>query len=138
MTQKFKVLVTRKWPKKVEESLVATFDTKLNVEDKPLSESELIEAMKSYDALLPTVTDPITDKIISTLDRRVKIIGNFGVGFNNIDICLRRIFLYITQEHAFLHRSICYNICIFINLYFFKKRYDCSTCYSFYCWIFIT
>ena len=42
--------------------------------------------MKSYDALLPTVTDPITDKIISTPDRQVKIIGNFGVGFNNIDI----------------------------------------------------
>ena len=86
MMQKFKILVTRKWPKKVEESLVATFDTTLNVEDKPLSESELIEAMKSYDALLPTVTDPITDKIISTPDRKVKIIGNFGVGFNNIDI----------------------------------------------------
>ena len=86
MTQKFKILVTRKWPKKVEKSLTATFDTTLNVEDKPLSESELIEAMKSYDALLPTVTDPITDKIISTPDRKVKIIGNFGVGFNNIDI----------------------------------------------------
>ena len=42
--------------------------------------------MRSYDALLPTVTDPITDKIISTQDRKVKIIGNFGVGFNNIDI----------------------------------------------------
>jgi len=74
MTQKFKVLVTRKWPKKVEESLVATFDTKLNVEDKPLSESELIEAMKSYDALLPTVTDPITDKIISTLEEELKLL----------------------------------------------------------------
>ena len=86
MMQKFKILVTRKWPKKVEENLLTTFDTTLNVEDKPLSESELIEAMRSYDALLPTVTDPITDKIISTPDRRVKIIGNFGVGFNNIDI----------------------------------------------------
>ena len=86
MTQKFKILVTRKWPKKVEEKLLATFDTTLNVEDKPLSESELIEAMKSYDALLPTVTDPITDKIISTPDKKVQIIGNFGVGFNNIDI----------------------------------------------------
>ena len=42
--------------------------------------------MKSYDALLPTVTDPITNKIISTPDKKVKIIGNFGVGFNNIDI----------------------------------------------------
>ena len=86
MMQKFKILVTRKWPKKVEESLVSAFDTTLNVDDKPLSESELIEAMRSYDALLPTVTDPITDKIISTSNKKVKIIGNFGVGFNNIDI----------------------------------------------------
>ena len=86
MTEKFKILVTRKWPKKVEEKLLSTFDTTLNVEDKPLSESELIEGMKSYDALLPTVTDPVTDKIISTPDKKVKIIGNFGVGFNNIDI----------------------------------------------------
>ena len=86
MTEKFKILVTRKWPKKVEEKLLSTFDTTLKVEDKPLSEAELIEGMRSYDALLPTVTDPITDKIISTQDRKVKIIGNFGVGFNNIDI----------------------------------------------------
>ncbi len=86
MTEKFKVLVTRKWPKKVEEKLLSTFDATLNVEDQPLSEHELIEGMKTYDALLPTVTDPITDKIISTPDKKVKIIGNFGVGFNNIDI----------------------------------------------------
>ena len=86
MTQKFKILVTRKWPRKVEEKLLESFDTTLNSQDRPLSESELIEAMKSYDALLPTVTDPITDRIISTPDKKVKIIGNFGVGFNNIDI----------------------------------------------------
>ena len=86
MTEKFKVLVTRKWPKKVEEKLLSTFDATLNVEDQPLSEQELIEGMKTYDALLPTVTDPITSKIISTPDKKVKIIGNFGVGFNNIDI----------------------------------------------------
>ena len=86
MTEKFKILVTRKWPKKVEEKLLTTFDTTLNVEDRPLSEAELVEGMKSYDALLPTVTDPITDKIISTSNKKVKIIGNFGVGFNNIDI----------------------------------------------------
>ena len=86
MTEKFKVLVTRKWPKRVEEKLLSTFDATLNVADQPLSEQELIEGMKTYDALLPTVTDPITSKIISTPDKKVKIIGNFGVGFNNIDI----------------------------------------------------
>ena len=84
MTEKFKILVTRKWPKKVEDKLLTTFDATLNVEDRPLSEAELVEGMRSYDALLPTVTDPITDKIISTSNKKVKIIGNFGVGFNNI------------------------------------------------------
>ena len=86
MTQKFKVLVTRKWPKKVEEELQLNFEATLNESDKPLSENELIEAMQNYDALLPTVTDKISDTILSVANKKVKIVGNFGVGFNNIDI----------------------------------------------------
>lgn len=84
--QNYKVLVTRKWPDSVEKKLRETFDVTLNEQDKPLTESELIEAIQSYDAVLPTVTDAITDKIISSEKRNAKIIGNFGVGFNNIDI----------------------------------------------------
>ena len=53
--------------------------------------------MKSYDALLPTVADPITDKIISTSDKKIKIIGNFGVGFNNIDIDSKRNSIVVTN-----------------------------------------
>ncbi len=86
MTQKFKVLVTRKWPKKVEEELKLNFETTLNESDTPLSENELIEAMQNYDALLPTVTDKISETILSVANKKVKIVGNFGVGFNNIDI----------------------------------------------------
>ena len=86
MTQKFKVLVTRKWPKKVEEELQLNFEATLNESDTPLSEKELIEAMQNYDALLPTVTDKISDTILSAANKKVKIVGNFGVGFNNIDI----------------------------------------------------
>ena len=81
-----KVLVTRKWPKSVEEKLLDTFETTLNISDKPLSEEELISAMQNYDALLPTVTDKISSRVIECQSRRAKIIGNFGVGFNNIDI----------------------------------------------------
>ena len=83
--QNFKVLVTRKWPSTVEKKLLENFDATLSIDDVPLSEHELIEAMKNFDALLPTVTDSITDKVISTTGRKVKMIGNFGVGFNNID-----------------------------------------------------
>jgi lactate dehydrogenase-like 2-hydroxyacid dehydrogenase len=86
MTQKYKVLVTRKWPKKVEEELQLNYEATLNESDTPLSEKELIEAMKNHDALLPTVTDKISDTILSTENKKVKIVGNFGVGFNNIDI----------------------------------------------------
>ena len=42
--------------------------------------------MLNYDALLPTVTDKISNNILAVENRRVKIVGNFGVGFNNIDI----------------------------------------------------
>ena len=84
--QNFKVLVTRKWPSSVEEKLSENFEVTLNSKDVALSEDQLVEAMKNFDALLPTVTDAITDRIISVPERKVKIIGNFGVGFNNIDI----------------------------------------------------
>ncbi len=86
MTQKFKVLVTRKWPSTVEKKLDESFDVTLNESDIPMTEEQLLEAMNSYDAVLPTVTDSISSKIISSDKRKAKIIGNFGVGFNNIDI----------------------------------------------------
>tara|TARA_B100000963_G_C22613801_1_gene666254 strand:+ start:522 stop:1496 length:975 start_codon:yes stop_codon:yes gene_type:complete len=86
MTQKFKVLVTRKWPNSVEEKLKENFDVTLNKNDIPLTEKELSNAIENFDAVLSTVTDAVTDDVISTKNRKAKIIGNFGVGFNNIDI----------------------------------------------------
>ena len=59
MTQKFKVLVTRKWPKKVEEKLKENFDVTLNENDIPLSEKELLRCYGNFDAVLPTVTDSV-------------------------------------------------------------------------------
>lgn len=81
-----KILVTRKWPQTVENKLQSIFDVSLNSDDKPLSENELVNAMQNFDAVLPTVTDKINDSVLSCDNRKTKIIGNFGVGFNNIDI----------------------------------------------------
>lgn len=81
-----KIIVTRKWPKVVEQKLQETFDTTLNENDIPLTEDQLFEAMQNYDALLPTVTDNINDRILSCSNRKVNFIGNFGVGYNNIDV----------------------------------------------------
>ncbi|MDD2724350.1 MAG: D-glycerate dehydrogenase [Methylovulum sp.] len=81
-----KVIVTRRWPAEVESQLKALYDVQLNESDTPMNADELKLAMQTADALLPTVTDPITADIIGAENRRVKIIGNFGVGYNNIDI----------------------------------------------------
>ena len=80
-----KIIVTRKWPKVVEQKLQEIFDTTLNEDDIPLTEDQLFEAMQNYDAMLPTVTDSINDRILSCSSRKVNFIGNFGVGYNNIE-----------------------------------------------------
>ncbi|MEQ1559014.1 MAG: D-glycerate dehydrogenase [Methyloglobulus sp.] len=81
-----KVIVTRKWPSEVEARLKALYDVQLNETDVPMTADELKAALQTADALLPTVTDPITADILSIPNKRAKIIGNFGVGYNNIDI----------------------------------------------------
>ena len=81
-----KVLVTRKWPKEVEETLKSLYDVTLNENDVALSAAALKAGLQNYDAVLPTVTDQVTADMLRVENRRTKIIGNFGVGFNNIDI----------------------------------------------------
>lgn len=81
-----KVIVTRKWPAEVEAELKALYDVLLNESDIPLTAEELKLALQTADAVLPTVTDALTSDVLNVENKRAKIIGNFGVGYNNIDI----------------------------------------------------
>ncbi|MCF6112129.1 2-hydroxyacid dehydrogenase [Mesorhizobium muleiense] len=85
-----RVLVTRRWPAKVERVLAARFDTTLNETDRPLTEREFAAAMKDFDAVLPTVSDRLPASIFEEPPLRTKILGNFGVGFNHIDIAVAK------------------------------------------------
>src|SRR5829696_4036653 len=85
-----RVVVTRRLPDAVERHLVEHFDARLNIADTPLTPRQLGEAMRSADALLPTVTDKITADVLGVEGRRVRIVSNFGVGFNNIDVAAAR------------------------------------------------
>jgi lactate dehydrogenase-like 2-hydroxyacid dehydrogenase len=84
------VVVTRQLPEAVERHASELFDARLNPTDTPLTAGQLAEAMRSADALLPTVTDAITSAVLGVSPRRVKIIANFGVGYNNIDVATAR------------------------------------------------
>lgn len=53
------VVVTRKLPDPIETRMMELFDVRLNVDDRPLSQADLVEAVKTADVLVPTVTDRI-------------------------------------------------------------------------------
>ncbi|MGY5800981.1 2-hydroxyacid dehydrogenase [Rhizobium sp. LEGMi12c] len=81
-----RILVTRRWPSVVEAVLSQRFDTTLNKDDVALDAAQLREALLTYDAVLPTVSDKLPAPLFEGEAIRTKILGNFGVGFNHIDI----------------------------------------------------
>jgi lactate dehydrogenase-like 2-hydroxyacid dehydrogenase len=80
-----RVLVTRRWPEEVERALRERFEVALNAPDRPLSGSELAQAMSEFDVLCPTVSDKIDAAVIGS-GKRVRLISNYGVGFDHIDL----------------------------------------------------
>jgi len=80
------VIVTRKLPDSVETRMRELFDTTLNIEDKPMSQAALVEAVKTADVLVPTVTDNIDAALINQAGEKLKLIANFGNGVDNIDV----------------------------------------------------
>ncbi|NEJ73565.1 D-glycerate dehydrogenase [Rhizobium phaseoli] len=81
-----RILVTRRWPAAVEAILADRFDVTLNGNDSPLGENELRLALSTYDAVLPTVSDRLPAAVFEGAPVVTKILGNFGVGYNHIDI----------------------------------------------------
>jgi lactate dehydrogenase-like 2-hydroxyacid dehydrogenase len=79
------VVVTRRLPDAVERELTRDFDARLNQEDRPLGPEGLMEALRSADAVLCTVTDKLTAEVLAAEPRRAGLLANFGVGFNHID-----------------------------------------------------
>jgi lactate dehydrogenase-like 2-hydroxyacid dehydrogenase len=86
MSARPKVIITRKIPAACEREAEQRFDAVINRDDVPLTTEQLKDALKNADGLLPTVTDKVTKEVLTAAPRRAKIIANFGVGFNNIDI----------------------------------------------------
>jgi len=86
MSSKAKMIVTRRMPDAVEAQMRDLFDTTLNSEDTPLTKDQLIQAVHEADILAPTVTDQLTDEVINEAGPQLKLIANFGVGVNHIDL----------------------------------------------------
>jgi glyoxylate reductase len=80
------VVVTRRLPDIVETRMRELFDARLNVEDRAMSQTELAEAAKMADVLVPTITDKIDSGVLAQAGPNLKLIANFGNGVDHIDV----------------------------------------------------
>ena len=90
VAEKPRVHVTRRLLPSVETRMEELFDVTLNAEDRPLSRGELIEAMRTSDVLVPTVTDRIDADMLEAAGDRLGLIANFGAGIEHIDLAAAR------------------------------------------------
>lgn len=86
MSSKPRILVTRRWPQAVERVLAERFDVVLNHDDVPMSGDQLTQALRDFDAVLPTVSDRLPAGLFAGSGLRARILGNYGVGYNHIDV----------------------------------------------------
>ena len=81
-----KILLTRKWPDEVEQHIRSRHDVTFNVEDKPMAIEALREAARTFDVICPTVTDRLPPELFQQASCRVRMICNYGAGFEHIDL----------------------------------------------------
>ena len=85
-SDQIRVAVTRRLPEVVEDRLKELFDVELRQDDAPMNRGELVEAVKSVDVLVPTVTDRIDAALLAQAGPQLKLLANFGAGIDHIDI----------------------------------------------------
>jgi len=80
------VIITRKLPDPIETRMCELFETQLNLNDEEMSQEQLVEAVRTAEILVPTVTDRISSRILSQAGPNLRLIANFGTGVDNIDV----------------------------------------------------
>lgn len=78
-------IVTRKLPAEIEARMAELFDARLNAADVPMGAAAMKAAVAVAEVLVPTVTDKVGADIIAGAGPQLKLIANFGVGYNHID-----------------------------------------------------
>src|SRR3569623_1458712 len=62
------------------------FDTRLYIDDVPMTMAQLIDAVQTADVLVPTVSDQIDAEILSHANGKLRLIAHFGNGVDNLDV----------------------------------------------------
>lgn len=86
-----KLLVTRPMTQAAEAAISARFDTRFRDSNAPMTLDETAAALADYDLIMPTLGDALQAAAFRAATPRAKLLANFGVGFNHIDIDAARV-----------------------------------------------
>ena len=82
-----KVFIARQIPQEGPQLLrEAGYEVVIASQDAAISREALFEGVKGIDALLSLLTDKVDVEIMDAAGSQLKIIANYAVGFDNIDI----------------------------------------------------
>ena len=84
--KKPKVIVTRKLQDQVEKRMMELFNVDLSNAEYPVSRKELLSAVKEAHVLVPTIGDKIDAGLLSAASSNLKLIANYGAGYDHIDV----------------------------------------------------
>jgi lactate dehydrogenase-like 2-hydroxyacid dehydrogenase len=73
-------------PETVEKRLSELFDVSLREDDTPMSRADLVEAVRTADVIVPTLTDRIDAALIAQAGDQLRLIANYGAGVDHIDV----------------------------------------------------
>ena len=84
--QRPRILVTRRLPQAVEHRMATLFEARFNEADLPLPAEAMLAGLEGREVLVSSITDRIDSGLIARLPPSVKLIAQFGNGFDNIDV----------------------------------------------------
>jgi lactate dehydrogenase-like 2-hydroxyacid dehydrogenase len=86
-----RLLLTRRLPERVVQAAAARFDVTMRDRVEPLSADELRASLRDFDLILPTLGDRYQADVFADVPApRARMLANFGVGYNHIDVAAAR------------------------------------------------
>jgi glyoxylate reductase len=87
-----RVFASRRFPARVREELESSFDLAVHDSEWPPSRDELLARAAGQDGLMTMLTDRIDGELLDAAGPQLRVVANFAVGFDNVDVpaCTRR------------------------------------------------
>ncbi|HEV7810248.1 MAG TPA: D-glycerate dehydrogenase, partial [Candidatus Limnocylindrales bacterium] len=81
-----RVFVARRIPEDGLEPIRAACDAAIWEDDLPPARDTLLEAIRGCDGVLTLLTDRVDDEFLDAAGSQLKVVSNYAVGFDNIDV----------------------------------------------------